>query len=68
MYPDYPDLSDFRRKQPNLEMALKHLKLSPILFCMGAVNWMVDEVKSNKCFIIPKKSVRINKFLQEACV
>ena len=29
-------------------------KLSPILFCTGAINWMFDEVKSNKCFIIPK--------------
>ena len=32
-------------------------KLSPILFCTGAINWMLDEAKSNKCFIIPKKSV-----------
>ena len=23
-----------------------------ILFCTGAINWMLDEVKSNKCFII----------------
>ena len=37
------------------------LKLSPILFFTGAINWMLDEVKSNKCFIIPKKSVRINR-------
>ena len=36
-------------------------KPNPILFCMGGINWMLDEVKSNKCFIIPKKSVRINK-------
>ena len=35
-------------------------KLSPILFCTGAINRMLDEVKSNECFIIPKKSIRIN--------
>ena len=31
-------------------------KLSPILFCTGAIKWMLDEVKSNKSFIIPKKN------------
>ena len=42
------------------KVILGEAKLSPILFCMGAMNWMLDEVKSNKCFIIPKKSDRIN--------
>ena len=37
------------------KVILGEAKLSPILFCMGAINWMLDEVKSNKCFIIPKK-------------
>ena len=43
------------------KVILGEAKLSPILFCSGAINWMLDEVKSNKCFIIPKKSVQINK-------
>ena len=30
-------------------------KLSPIRFCTGAINWMLDEVKSNKCFNIRNK-------------
>ena len=42
------------------KVILGEAKLSPILFCTGAINWMLDEVKSNKCFIMPKKSVRIN--------
>ena len=37
------------------KVILGEAKLSPILFCTGAINWMLDEVKSNKCFIIPKK-------------
>ena len=37
------------------KVILGEAKLSPILFCTGAMNWMLDEVKSNKCFIIPKK-------------
>ena len=45
----------------NDNVILGEAKLSPILFCTDAINWMLDEVKSNKCFIIPKKSVRINK-------
>ena len=34
---------------------LDEAKLSPILFCTGPINWMLEEVTSNKCFIIPKK-------------
>ena len=37
------------------KVILGEAKLSPILFCKGTINWMLDEVKSNKCFIIPKK-------------
>ena len=37
------------------KVVLGEAKPSPILFCTGAINWMLDEVKSNKCFIIPKK-------------
>ena len=37
------------------KVILSETKLSPILFCMGAINWIKDEVKPNKCFIIPKK-------------
>ena len=36
------------------KVILGEAKLSPILFCTGAINWMLDEVKSNKCFIIQK--------------
>ena len=36
------------------KVILGKAKLSPILFCTGAINWMLNEVKSNKCFIIPK--------------
>ena len=36
------------------KIILGEAKLSPILFCTGAINWMLDEVKSNKCFIIEK--------------
>ena len=43
------------------KVILGEAKLSPILFCTGEINWMLDEVRSNKCFTIPKKSVRINK-------
>ena len=46
------------------KVILDEAKLSPILFCTGAINWMLDEVKSNKCFIIPKKLVRINKLFE----
>ena len=42
------------------KVILGEAKLSPILFCTGAINWMLDEVKSNKCFIIPKKSDQIS--------
>ena len=42
------------------EVILDEAKLSPILFCTGGMNWMLDEVKSNKCFIIPKKLGQIN--------
>ena len=45
--------------QPD-KVILGEAKLSPILFCTGAMNWMLDEVKSNKCFIIPKKSDQIS--------
>ena len=37
------------------KVILGKAKLNPILFCTGAMNWMLDEVKCNKCFIIPKK-------------
>ena len=37
------------------KVILGEAKLSRILFCTGAINWMLDKVKSNKCFIIPKK-------------
>ena len=37
------------------KVILGEAKLRPILFCTGVINWMLDEVKSNKCFIIPKK-------------
>ena len=30
---------------------LGEVKLSPILCCTGAINWMLDEIKSNKYFI-----------------
>ena len=45
------------------KVILGEAKLSPILFCMATINWLLDEVKSNKCFIIiiPKKSVQLNK-------
>ena len=33
-----------------------------ILFCTGAIDWMLDEVKSNKCFIVPKK-ISLNKLV-----
>ena len=54
--------------RPSLTSSLLHpdkvilgeAKLTPILFCTGALNWMLDEVKSNKCFIIPKKSDQIS--------
>ena len=39
---------------PN-KVILGEAELSPILFCTGAINWMLDEAKSNNCFIIPKK-------------
>ena len=42
------------------KVILGEAKLSPILFRTGAMNWMLDEVKSNKCFIIPKKSDQIS--------
>ena len=42
------------------KVILMEAKLSPILFCTGAMNWMLDEIKSNKCFIIPKKSSQID--------
>ena len=29
------------------KVILDEAKLSPILFCMGAMNWMLDEVKSS---------------------
>ena len=32
------------------KVILGEAKLSPILFCMDAMNWMLDEVKSNKCY------------------
>ena len=38
-------------------------KLSPILFCTGSFNWMLDEVKSSKCFIIPRKLNKLWKRL-----
>ena len=41
------------------KVILGQATLSPILFCTGAMNWMLDEVKSNKCFIMPKKSDQI---------
>ena len=37
------------------KVILGEAKLSPILFCTGTINWMLDDDKSNKCFIIPKK-------------
>ena len=50
---------------------LGEAKLSPILFCTGAINWILDEVKSNKCFII-LKNIGSNKLfgscLEDACV
>ena len=42
------------------KVILGEAKLSSILFCTGAMNWMLDEVKSNKCFIIPKKLDQIS--------
>ena len=42
------------------KVILGEADLSPILFCTGVMNWMLDEVKSNKCFIIPKKSDQIS--------
>ena len=39
------------------KVILGEAKLSPILLCTGVINWMLDKVKSNKCSIIPKKSV-----------
>ena len=33
------------------KVILGEAKLSPILFCISAINWMLDEVKCNKCFI-----------------
>ena len=44
--------------EPNIIFSFR-----PLLFCTGAMNWMLDEVKSNKCFIISKKSVRINQLV-----
>ena len=63
------------------KVILREAKLSPILFCTGAINWMLDEVKSNKCFIIPKKigsnklavwkrlvsTVKSNCFIYDVC-
>ena len=34
--------------------------LNSLIFCTGAMNCLLDEVKSNKCFIIPKKSGQMN--------
>ena len=44
------------------KVILGEAKLNPILICTDAINWMLDEVKSIS-FIIPKKSVLINKLL-----
>ena len=63
--------------RPSLTSSLLHpdkvilgeAKLSPILFCTGAMNWMLDEVKSNKCFIIPKKLDQISQlFGRSLCI
>ena len=37
------------------KVILGERKLSPILFCTSAINWMLDEVKSNKCFYYTEK-------------
>ena len=41
-------------------LCLDKANLSPILFCTGAINWMSEEVKPNKCLIILKK-IALNK-------
>ena len=37
-------------------------KVPVILFCMGMLGWMLDEVKSNKSFIIPKTLVQVTPY------
>ena len=40
------------------KVILGEAKLSPTLFCPDAINWMLDEVKSNKCFIVSKNRLK----------
>ena len=37
------------------KVILGEAKLSPVSFCKGAINRMLEESKSNKSFIVPKK-------------
>ena len=51
--PDIKHLLD--ETESNIQLIASGLgNIKIILFCTGAMNWMLDEVKSNKCFIIPK--------------
>ena len=69
-YPHYlvKTLNTYWTRLSPTSSLLRPDKLISILFCTGAISWMLDEVKSNKCFITPKKSVRITSCLEEACV
>ena len=50
------------------KVILGEAKPSPILFCTGAINCMLDKVKSNKCFLIPKKIDSNKQVVQKSLV